>query len=38
VHGTLHISQKERAEIAERMAAMADLMTKMRRNEAKSPP
>jgi len=38
VHGTLHISQKERAEIAERMAAVADLMAKMRRNEAKRPP
>ena len=38
VFGTLHISQKERAEIAERMATVADLMAKLRKDQEKKSP
>jgi hypothetical protein len=38
VYGSVHVSQKERVEIAERMAAVADMMAKMRKTEEERQP
>ena len=38
VHGALHISEQERATIAERMAVVADTMAKLRKAEEKPRP
>ena len=37
VYGTAHVSQKERVEIAERMAVVADTMAKLRKTEEEKP-
>ena len=38
VVGTLHVSARERVQIAERMAAVSDMMAKMRKTEEKGQP